>query len=101
MAIFTVHQAKTNLSRLIADALAGEEVIVARGSKPAVRLVPVEPAAKAKRVFGHLAAEPGANQVLDHGFWDPLPDDLAAFWNGEVEEEWQKISSSIPMPSSG
>ncbi len=96
MSTFTVHQAKTNLSRLIADALAGEEVIVARGSKPVVRLVPVEPVAKAKRVFGHLAGELGAKQVLDHGFWEPLPDDVLALWNGEVEEEWQKATSSTP-----
>ena len=96
MATFTVHQAKTNLSRLIADALAGEEVIVARGSKPAVRLVPVEPVVKAKRQFGHLANEPGAREVLDHGFWDPLPDEMLALWNVEVEEEWQKVSSSTP-----
>lgn len=96
MATFTVHQAKTNLSRLIADALAGEEVIVARGSQPAVRLVPLEPVVKPKRVFGHLAAEPGANEVLDHGFWDPLPDDLLALWNGEGDESWQSPSSSTP-----
>jgi prevent-host-death family protein len=102
MAIFTVHQAKTNLSRLIADALAGEEVIVARGSKPAVRLVPVEPAAKAKRVGGWLAHTiPPGKDPLEDGFWDPLPDDLLALWNGEVEEEWQKDSSLILTPSSG
>lgn len=96
MATFTVHQAKTNLSRLIAAAEAGEEVILARGSKPAVRLVPVEPAVKAKRVFGHLAGEPGAKQVLDQGFWEPLPDDMLALWNGEVEEQWQMGISSTP-----
>jgi prevent-host-death family protein len=98
MATFTVHQAKTNLSRLIAAAEAGEEVMIARGSKPAVRLVPVEPVVKAKRIFGHLANEPGAKQVLEHGFWDPLPEDVVALWNGESEEEWQKISSSTRMP---
>jgi antitoxin (DNA-binding transcriptional repressor) of toxin-antitoxin stability system len=93
MATFTVHQAKTNLSRLIAAAEAGEEVILARGLQPVVRLVPVMPVVKAKRVFGHLASEPGAAEVLDHGFWDPLPDDLLAMWNGEGDESWQKPSS--------
>lgn len=38
---FTVHNAKTNLSRLIEAALAGEEVVIARGSRPVVRLVPI------------------------------------------------------------
>jgi prevent-host-death family protein len=39
-----VHEAKTNLSRLIVRAEAGEEVIIARSGRPAVRLVPVNPA---------------------------------------------------------
>lgn len=37
----TIHAAKTNLSRLIDAALKGEEVIIARGDQPVVRLVPV------------------------------------------------------------
>jgi len=41
MSIVTIGQAKTNLSRLIAQASAGEEVIIARGSKPVARLVSV------------------------------------------------------------
>jgi prevent-host-death family protein len=39
MATVTIHQAKTNLSKLIEQACAGEEVIIARGSEPVVRLV--------------------------------------------------------------
>jgi prevent-host-death family protein len=39
-----VHEAKTNLSRLIVRAEAGEEVIIGRAGRPAVRLVPVNPA---------------------------------------------------------
>ena len=41
MRVVTIHQAKTNLSRLIARASEGEEVIIARGSKSVARLVPV------------------------------------------------------------
>jgi prevent-host-death family protein len=37
----TIHAAKTNLSKLIEAALAGEEVVIAKGSTPVVRLVPV------------------------------------------------------------
>ena len=40
MATYTVHAAKTNLSKLIERAEAGEEIIIARGKKPVVRLVP-------------------------------------------------------------
>jgi len=37
-----IHEAKTNLSRLIEKALAGEEVIIAKAGKPVVRLVAIE-----------------------------------------------------------
>ena len=37
----TIHAAKTNLSKLIEAALAGEDVVIAKGAKPVVRLVPV------------------------------------------------------------
>ena len=38
-----MHEAKTHLSRLVAAALAGEEVILARGGKKLIRLVALEP----------------------------------------------------------
>jgi len=41
VSIFTIHQAKTNLSKLIQKAAAGEEVMIARGAKPVARLVAV------------------------------------------------------------
>lgn len=37
----TIHEAKTNLSRLIQAALAGEEVVIAKGKQPLVKLVVV------------------------------------------------------------
>lgn len=44
MVVANIHQAKTNLSKLIERAEAGEEVVIARNGKPAVRLMPVQPA---------------------------------------------------------
>jgi prevent-host-death family protein len=44
-----IHHAKTNLSKLIAAAESGEEVIIARNGAPAVRLVPVQKPAKRSR----------------------------------------------------
>lgn len=76
--IFTVHQAKTQLSKLIAAALAGEEVVIARADKPVVKLTPLAPV-KRKRVFG---AFNGQFQVGD-AFFEPLPEDELARWNGE------------------
>jgi len=75
MTQFSVHDAKTNLSRLIADALAGGEVVIARGNVPVVRLVPVEP--RGRRCFGALKGK----IALDAGFDEPLPDDELAGWN--------------------
>ena len=43
--IVNVHAAKTSLSKLIERAEKGEEIIIARAGKPAVRLTPVEPVA--------------------------------------------------------
>jgi prevent-host-death family protein len=37
-----LHDAKTHLSRYVDQALAGEEVVIARAGKPLVRLVPLE-----------------------------------------------------------
>ncbi|UAK25083.1 type II toxin-antitoxin system Phd/YefM family antitoxin [Sphingomonas nostoxanthinifaciens] len=77
MTIFTVHEAKTNLSKLIAEAIAGGEVVIARGAVPAVRLVPVN--APGKRRFGALRDR----IAIDARFEDPLPDDELSAWGGE------------------
>jgi antitoxin (DNA-binding transcriptional repressor) of toxin-antitoxin stability system len=38
----TIHKAKTNLSRLIERACNGEDIIIAKGKKPMVRLVAIQ-----------------------------------------------------------
>jgi prevent-host-death family protein len=62
VSIFTIHQAKTNLSKLIQKAAAGEEVMIARGAKPVARLVAVGEV-KGKRTPGslkrHITHRPG------------------------------------------
>lgn len=75
----TIHDAKTHLSKLIARVEAGEEIVLARGKTPVARLVPIQPVQKPKRELGWLKAKID----LDQGFWDPLPDDELALWNGE------------------
>ena len=74
---YTVHAAKTNLSKLIAEAEAGEEVVIARGDTPIVRLQLVQP--KPQRKFGSMKGR----IKLDDSFFDPLPNDELALWNGE------------------
>ena len=77
MTTITVHAAKTHLSRLIEQALRGEEVVIARGDKPVVRLVPVD-APQPRRVPGTLK---GRLEVPD-SFFDPLPEDELKLWEG-------------------
>ncbi len=64
----TIHAAKTNLSKLVEAALGGEEVVIARGSKPVVRLVPVTQGAfKVGLLKGKLGAGPDFFAPMDEG----------------------------------
>lgn len=65
-----VHQAKSQLSKLIERALAGEEVIIARNNKPAVRLE-VLPETRHKRRLGALK---GLVKKMAEDFDEPLDD---------------------------
>lgn len=73
---FNVHTAKSQLSRLIDAALAGEEVVIAKGSKPVVRLVPIP---QSGFTFGQLAGKLGTAP----DFLEPLGEDALADWEGE------------------
>jgi prevent-host-death family protein len=75
MAQYTVHTAKTNLSKLIAAALEGDEVVIARGTVPVVRLVPVVP--RGQRRFGAFKGRIS----MDSRFDEPLPADELKDWN--------------------
>jgi prevent-host-death family protein len=76
--IVTVHQAKTQLSKLIARAEAGEEIIIARGREPVVKLTPVGKQAP-KRQFGLMK---GLYEIPDAFFFDPLPEDELKLYEG-------------------
>lgn len=74
----TIHEAKTQLSKLIAAAERGEEVIISRRDKPVARLV-AEKAEKPKRVAGFLAS----GEIKLEGFFDPdLDARIADDFNG-------------------
>lgn len=76
--IFTVHQAKTQLSKLLALAEAGEDVVIARKDKPAVTLVvPCRPE-QPKRQFGAMKGK----IALTDAFFEPLPEDELRAWEG-------------------
>jgi prevent-host-death family protein len=70
----SIHAAKTHLSRLIARAEAGEEIVIARGRKPVVKLVAIAP--KPNRVFGRMRGQ----FTVEPEFFEPLPPEELDLW---------------------
>lgn len=64
----TIHAAKTNLSKLIARAEAGEEVVIVRDTTPVARLVSIGSGPRS-RTFGALAGK----VTVSPAFFEPLP----------------------------
>jgi prevent-host-death family protein len=71
MEIANIHEAKTQLSKLVERALEGEEVTIARAGKPAVRLVPIRESDKPRR-GGQWK---GKVRIAED--FDDLPEDIA------------------------
>jgi len=75
-----VHEAKTQLSRLLLKVAAGEEVIIARNGEPVARLVQYDTKPK-KRILGRDAGKPfyispDFDDEVDPETWglDAIPD---------------------------
>jgi prevent-host-death family protein len=76
-----IHQAKTNLSRLLSRVELGEEIIIANRGIPIARLVPF-----------HISSGRRSSLGLDQGrfavpkdFDDPLPEEILAAFEGDQE----------------
>lgn len=67
-----VHEAKTNLSKLLERAHAGEVIVIAKGGKPYARLGPLEPAPP--RQPGLLRGR------VAEAFFEPLPEEELGAW---------------------
>ncbi len=76
MHVVNVHQAKTELSRLLARVEAGEDVMIARRGQPVARLVACK--APVKRQPDVLRGK----IVVPDTFFDPLPEEELAAWEG-------------------
>jgi antitoxin (DNA-binding transcriptional repressor) of toxin-antitoxin stability system len=72
----TVHVAKTQLSKLIDAALSGEEVVIAKGRKPVVKLVAI-PQTPFK--IGILKGQLDGPMP---DFFEPLDEDDLTAWEG-------------------
>ena len=64
MKTVNIHQAKTQLSRIVEEVAAGEEVIIAKAGKPVAKLVPLK-AAPRKRQLGILQGKITARPDFD------------------------------------
>jgi len=72
-----MHEAKSQLSRLVEQALAGEDIIIAKAGKPMVKLVPVE--------HGIRPRKPGRykGQISLSKDFDKTPEELIDLFEGE------------------
>ncbi|MHB0981089.1 MAG: type II toxin-antitoxin system Phd/YefM family antitoxin [Thermoleophilia bacterium] len=76
-AFVNIYEAKTQLSRLVDRAAAGEEILIARHGRPLAKLSRLEPGRRAI-VFGLLE---GHIEIADD-FDAPLPDDVLSGFHG-------------------
>lgn len=67
-----IHDAKTNLSKLLERVERGEEIVIARAGTPIARLCPIAPRPRRRR----LGKYAGQIEIADD--FDRLPDDIAA-----------------------
>ena len=73
--VHSIHVAKTQLSRLVERACAGERVVIARGKTPVVTLVPVN-AETPGRQFGAMRGRARVTRT----FFEPLPNEELEPW---------------------
>jgi prevent-host-death family protein len=88
----TMHEAKTNLSKLVARARAGEEVILTHGKSraPLARIVAIEPVEKpvmTERPIGLFAAEMGPDSGYDWS--EPMSEEELALWEAPIVSTWK------------
>lgn len=76
MTTVNVHQAKTQLSRLLAQVENGDEVVIARNGTPVARLISVTKHGKPR--FGSWKDR----ITVDDSFLEPLPEEELAAWEG-------------------
>ncbi|MGI4977088.1 MAG: type II toxin-antitoxin system Phd/YefM family antitoxin [Janthinobacterium lividum] len=79
METINLDAAETQLARLVAEAAAGNEIVITRAGQPVARLVPfASPQQKPRRVLGALRA----TLHVPPDFDAPLPDEVRARFEG-------------------
>lgn len=81
---FNIHEAKTHFSKLVDQAAAGEEIVIAKAGKPVAKLVSIDAQMVRTKAPRKLGIFEGKVKIPDD-FDDPLPDDiLALFYEGPL-----------------
>ncbi len=88
--LVNIAEAKAQLSYLIAQAKAGEEVIICNRNQPEIRFFPIEPKPQKKRVFGLFKGQ----FTIPPEFYDPMTEEELALW-------YDAPLTSDPMPDQG
>ena len=76
MHLENIHQAKSHLSKLIAEALAGEEIIICKAGRPVVRIIPYE-----ERVWERVPGSLKGKITMSEDF-DILPTEILSQFEG-------------------
>jgi len=76
MKTVNIHEAKTQLSRLLEEAARGEEIVIAKAGRPYVRLVPCLP----ERTPRTLGGWEGRVRISED--FDQTPDEVTAAFEG-------------------
>ena len=94
MVTVNVREAKTNLSRLLAQVETGEDVVIARNGKPVARLVLARK--QGYREFGAWKGRVKLDDSIfdDSFFFDPLQEEELALWEGRGDEESKDRNAS-------
>lgn len=82
MTLVNIHEAKTHFSKIVNQALKGEEIVIARGGKPLLKLIP----------FTETTSERRGGQFkglieISEDFDAPLPEETLKAFYGDVEEK--------------
>ena len=75
MTVVNMHEAKTNLSKLVKRAAAGEEIILAKAGEPVAKIVPYAPSKERRQpgaLKGQIKILPGFDEIPEE-FEEYLP----------------------------
>lgn len=87
MKILNIQQAKTHLSRLVDEAVAGEEIVIAKAGHPYVRLTPCRPEKSPRKLGGWEGRVWTAND------FDQTDDEIVRLFEGREPPQKRRRST--------